>query len=477
MTNLAWLVQTSRAFINIMKHSPFILLSIIISALFFGCGSDKGHVDTPEWPDPDNEDTSDVVTASKPFYIWVDASANFPDYANSESNIERDLKLTKDAGFTDVVVDVRPVCGEVLFNSEIAQKVTWLGAWTSNGYEKIERTATFDYLQAFIDAGHKLGLRIHAGFNTFSGGYKTSLGTMGPLYTDSDKREWATYLSTKEFGIVNALDYSGSTQKFMNPVNEEVQDYIISLLKELAAYDLDGIILDRCRFDNLNSDFSDLTRTKFQAYLGNVTIPNWPDDVLTPGATSLPSTYPTYLKKWLEFRVKTIHDFVEKARSEVKAINPDIKFGVYVGGWYSSYYTVGVNWASPNYNTSADYEWATADYKKYGYADHCDHILIGAYASPTNVYGNGEWTMEGFCKQAKAKIGTSCPIVAGGPDIGNWDPNDEVSQSDENQAVVNSVKACYDACDGYFLFDIIDLKKFNQWEYVAEGIKIAKGEQ
>jgi hypothetical protein len=35
---------------------------------------------------------------------------------------------------------------------------------------------------------------------------------------------------------------------------------------------------------------------------------------------------------------------------------------------------------------------------------------------------------------------------------------------------VNSVKACYDACDGYFLFDMIHLKLADQWEYAKEGI-------
>ena len=31
--------------------------------------------------------------------------------------------------------------------------VEWLGAWLPGGYSKVERTATWDYLQAFIDAG------------------------------------------------------------------------------------------------------------------------------------------------------------------------------------------------------------------------------------------------------------------------------------------------------------------------------------
>ncbi|MCS2785925.1 hypothetical protein NXX22_26670 [Bacteroides thetaiotaomicron] len=67
---------------------------------------------------------------------------------------------------------------------------------------------------------------------------------------------------------------------------------------------------------------------------------------------------------------------------------------MYVGAWYSSYYTSGVNWASPKYDTSAYYpKWATADYKNYGYADHLDYIFLGAYASVVRfmVAANGQW--------------------------------------------------------------------------------------
>ena len=46
--------------------------------------------------------------SEKPRFIWIDAAANFPDFADSKENIARDLALAKDAGFTDVVVDVHP---------------------------------------------------------------------------------------------------------------------------------------------------------------------------------------------------------------------------------------------------------------------------------------------------------------------------------------------------------------------------------
>src|SRR5690554_6119083 len=147
-------------------------------------------------------------------------------------------------------------------------------------------------------------------------------------------------------------------------------------------------------------------------------------------------------------------------------------FGVYVGGWYSSYYTMGVNWASNKYDTGANYKWASSKYKNYGYAALMDRISIGAYANPNQVYGSREWTMEGFCSLAYHKIMGDCPQVVGGPDVGNWDTTN-VTQEQENQAIVNSVKACMDACDGYFLFDMIHLKKADQWKYVKQGIELA----
>lgn len=87
----------------------------------------------------------------------------------------------------------------------------------------------------------------------------------------------------------------------------------------------------------------------------------------------------------------------------MKSVNPDLRFGVYVGAWYSTYYEVGVNWASPKYDTAADYpNWATDRYKDYGYADMLDFMLLGAYASTDEIYGSGEWNMQGFCMNAKS---------------------------------------------------------------------------
>ena len=451
------------------KKSLYFLKGIFCSLLILiniSCG-DKKEIEY-EFPNPP------ISNKNKPRFIWIDAAANFKDFANSKDNILRDLNLAKDAGFTDIVVDVRPINGDILYRSSVpgVQQVEWLGAWVDGIYSKVYRTATWDYLQAFIDTGHELGLKVHAGFNTMVGGHSSSLGKEGILYRDPTKKAWATAKNFKN-GIANTLD-AGEGTKFFNPLHPDVQEYIFALLKDLSKYNLDGIILDRGRFDDIQSDFSDLTHSEFEKFLSNTKISSYPSDILPPGTTMNElismSIYPPYFKKWLEFRAKVIHDFMVGARQAIKSINPSIKFGVYVGGWYSTYYEVGVNWASIKYDPSLTYKWATSNYKNYGYADLMDQMLIGAYASPLKVYGSTEWTIQGFCKLAKEKTKGDCPMVAGGPDIGNWDPNNTVSQSEKNMAIVNSVKACMDVCDGYFLFDMIHLKINDQWQYIKEGI-------
>lgn len=414
------------------------------------------------------------VPPLKPRYIWVDAASNFPDFANSIENITRDLTLAKNAGFTDIVVDVRPTTGDILFNSQLCDQVKTMNAWVDGVKTTITRTATWDYLQAFIDEGHKLGLRVHAGFNTMTGGHASGGAEGSPegiLFRDSSKKEWANYRYNGG-DPKNVMDLADA-EKFFNPGNPDVQTYLCGLLSDLAKYNLDGIVLDRGRYNDLYSDFSPLSRQQFEEYIG-VKLSKFPGDILPEGSTNttLGKNYGPYTTKWIEFRAKTIHDFMAKAREAVKTVNPDMMFGVYVGGWYASYYNTGVNWASKTFDASRQNQWASTRFKQYGYADLMDHMLIGAYANPKGVYGTSEWTMQGFCSQAMQKIKGDCPLVVGGPDVDwRWTGSAPAYTQDEIlDAIKNSVAACINACDGYFLFDMIHLKMDpEKWDAVSEG--------
>lgn len=435
------------------------------------------------------ENVETTTPVLKPRYIWVDAASNFVDFANDQSKIARDLKLAADNGFTDIVVDVRSTSGNILFNSNLAPQITAVHTWAyldENGERNtrkrtVYRTANFDYLQTFIDEGHKLGLRIHAGFNTMTGGHSEAGAEGSPtgvLFTDPDKKDWATW--GWNGGEPKSVMELGQSEKFFNPGHPEVQEYICNLLKDLAKYDLDGIVLDRGRYNDLYSDFSPLSREQFEEYIG-VKLSKFPGDILPKESTNaiLGKEYGPYTTKWLEFRAKTIHDFMAKAREAVKSVNPDILFGVYVGGWYNSYYNTGVNWASKKYDPSKTAQWASTRYKNYGYADLMDQILIGAYANPKAVNGTTEWTMQGFCVQAKLKIGDACPLVVGGPDVDwrwnlddpeNVDASHPYKKSEILAAIKDAVSACASACDGYFLFDMIHLKiDPEKWDAAGEG--------
>lgn len=453
-------------------------LTLSCCFMFMACGSDNGDPVTPDTPEkPDTIVTPDKPTENvKPRYIWIDAAANFPRFANSKDNIAEDLKKAADAGFTDIVVDVRPTMGDVLFKTSVVDAVKKLDYWSDSGYAFYERTATWDYLQAFIDEGHRLGLRVNASINTFVGGnlYAYGLGEQGMVFRDASKRDWVTTLNLKR-GLVNEMDLTsidpGDSEyygtKFLNPCNDDVQTFLLRLLRDLAANypSLDGIFLDRCRFDDLKSDFSETTRKKFVSYLSGKGISassmKWPDDVMAPGTNSASQLNPKYFKDFLAFRAKTIYDFVGKAAATVHGANSKIKFGCYVGAWYSSYYTNGVNWASRSYNTAADYPlWANSDYKNYGYAELVDFLLLGCYASTDAVYGTGEWTMQGFCTQARKLLGSKVKF-AGGPDVGN---STGFEKGGQHQAVQQSVDACANASDGYFVFDMCHVREYNYWD-------------
>ena len=451
-----------------MKFLTNIFISLALVG-FTACEGEKEYPWNPDWDqnapapeqpeNPEQPETPEVKEA-KARLVWIDAAANFKDYADSQDQIAADMARLKQTGFTGVIVEVRPTTAGVLFKSDVEGPVTKVDAWVTGGYVWLKRTGNFDYLQAFIDAGKKEGLDVYAAINTMVGGKQCpyGLGSNGPLFDGSAKKEWASVVNTAD-GLVNCMDMGDGT-KFLNPANDEVVEYLLGILEDLAAYDVKGIILDRCRYDDndLQSDFSEVSRMK--------KVENWPDDVFAPGADKLSSPVSQMQVKWMEFRAKNIHDFMEKASERVHKVNPDVRFGAYVGAWYSSYYYSGVNWASPKYNARNAYGWATADYNKYGYADHCDIMIIGAYASTKSIYGSGEWSMQGFCNRAQTIFAGDVPFI-GGPDIGN---STGFENGGQGALMPDIVDACINAStEGMFFFDLCHIKMYDYWDDIKKG--------
>ncbi|MDP3452564.1 MAG: alpha amylase family protein [Bacteroidales bacterium] len=288
----------------------------------------------------------------------------------SADSIKFYLEKLKRIGFTDVVVDVKSIMGEVLYKSKIAP---YMGEW--DGYYRSE---DFDMMGVFIKEGHKLGLKVHASLNIFAGGH--NFFNRGVIYKQYPQWQSQVYWEGKMMPIGEMKwNYNG----MMNPANPEVQKYQLDILREFASKykKLDGLILDRMRFDNITSDFSPLSRRLFEEYSG-VKVENFPDDILywvKKDDGKMEYKTGKLFPLWSEWRAMVIKNFMQDAHNMLRSVNRKLSIGVYTGAWYPSYYYVGVNFTSKDYDPSKEFWWATPQYKNSGYAELMDFYMTGLY--------------------------------------------------------------------------------------------------
>lgn len=406
----------------------------------------------------------------KPRIVWIEVGANFERYGDSEEHIAADCRRIAGTGFTHIVVEVRPTSGNVLFRSDVAPALTQVARWQDGALRYVPRTADFDYLQAFIDAGHAAGLKVVAGVNMMVGGFHCEAGDIGMLYDRPELRDWAAVDLTPA-GLVNHIDDTSTVGgRFMDPAHPAVQDFLLTMLGELAAYEgLDGIVLDRCRYDDyaLDAGYTDAAYAAFSRYLGHAP-GRWPV-FEEPGHIFLERTPDALESDWLAFRCQVIHDFVVRAVDRVHAVRADLPVGVYVGAWFSEYYRSGVNWTSPRYDLAAEeptFRWATPAYQATGFADCVDFLLLGAYCPADNIHGDVEKTMEGFARLGRKRLCGDVPFAAG-PDIGN-EPGFE--RGGRQDIIPEIVWTMLESADGLFVFDLCHLRAHDYWDAFQEGI-------
>lgn len=404
--------------------------------------------------------------AEKPRVLWIDAAANFRSYGNDADSIARDCQRIAAMGFTHIVVDVRPTCGNVLFRSSVVPALTQMPGWTGSRAVLMPREASFDYLQEFIEAGHAAGLKVYAGVNMMVGGWRAGKDvTLGLVYSIRGARDWCAVDQLPSGELVNQADnYDVLGGCFLDPANAQVQMFLLHMLADLAAYkDLDGIVMDRCRYDDyaLDAGYTNAAFQRFTEYLGH-TPERWPV-FREPGHIFLDDAPDALEVAWLTFRCKVIHDFVAKAAEKVHAVHPGLQFGVYVGAWFSEYYRSGVNWTSPRYPLAAEeptYAWATPAYQATGFANLVDFLLLGAYCSAANIHGDTEKTMEGFARLGRKRLCGDVPFYSG-PDIGN-EPG--FRDGGCGPLLPEVASTMLSAADGLFVFDLCHIRHHNYWD-------------
>ena len=405
----------------------------------------------------------EVPKQKKTALMWFDAEANYRRFNNPDS-IEYYVKKVADLGFTHAVVDVRPITGEVLYYSAIAPKVK-------------DVTNEFDYLARFIEVGHKYGMKVLASMNVFCAGH--NYHDTGLIY--SGHPEWASVVYDPKRGLIPITEQKHKYGGMVNPINAEYQAYIIEVMKELAKnyHDLDGLMLDRVRYDGIEADFSQLSRTEFEKFIGKK-VKNFPGDILSwkKGDKRPVPVHGPLFKQWTEWRTKNITEFMARARKEVKAVRENIIFGTYTGAWYPSYYEVGVNFASKDYDPAQDFDWATPDYKNYGYAELIDLYATGNYYTDITLKDyngseiwnetdsqaqSGTWyCVEGSCRHLRQILGKN-PFVGGILVDQFYDHPEKLSLT-----IAENLKDS----DGLMVFDIVHIITKNLWKEIEQGMRL-----
>lgn len=435
------------------KLKLFSILGLI--TLSFACAKPK--TDQPVIKPPITKPVKDNRV-----FLWVDASANYVPLS-SQVEILRYVQKAKEIGVTDLVVDIKGTSGEVLYNSTIAPMLlSWKGA---------TRTRDFDYLGIFIQEAHDKGLKVFVAMNQFAGGNRST--RTGTIFQDTEKYTWQSYTYCNDGVIRPTAETSESTEIMLNPSLKVVRDYQLSIIQEVITKypTLDGVTLDRGRFDGgMKGDYSNESRKQFETFLGR-TVVTFPQDILTwnPDGSYQPGIL---FAKWAEWRCSVIYNYINDVKTLVKQHDQKMEFADYCGAWYSSYFEVGVNWASNRYSpydVSGYRTWATTSYFKYGFAQLLDVLLTGNYSYDVTLQESAGWSVESMANNVNIVTMKDTKVHAG------IYLNDYVKNGVMDGAQVEkAIEMCFRKSEGVMLFDVIYFDLYNCWESVGRGIERGK---
>lgn len=116
---------------------------------------------------------------------------------------------------------------------------------------KVAATADFDPLAYIIKKAHAIGIKVQPWCCVYYEGVRNQ--SKKPL-NDS----WT----------VRSIAGQRFEKNFISPANPEVNPYLLSVMKDLLAYDIDGIHLDYIRYPGGAFDYSDAARKLFKAEKG-----------------------------------------------------------------------------------------------------------------------------------------------------------------------------------------------------------------
>jgi uncharacterized lipoprotein YddW (UPF0748 family) len=175
-----------------------------------------------------NNTTASQSPVFKVRALWVDPSG----FGTAEA-VDQMISRCRRAGINTILPDIM-VHGTVYFKS-------------SHFLGKVSADNDFDPLAYMVKKAHAAGIKIQA----WSCVYYEGRGT-------PRNPEW----------VSQSFDRNPQEQIFLSPAHPDVNPYLLSVLKDLLKYDIDGIHLDYSRYCNAAFDYSDGARNRCKSELG-----------------------------------------------------------------------------------------------------------------------------------------------------------------------------------------------------------------
>ncbi|MEW9110513.1 MAG: alpha amylase family protein [Cytobacillus gottheilii] len=387
----------------------------------------------------------------QPNILWVDFLANGTRLLDPEKMKELVQHAVK-SKITHLVIDAKIPYGFTTYSSKFAYHVSEMKD------EQYHAWKGRDFLQEMIQHAKGSGMKLIANVDVFAEG--NGVEKEGMVY---DKPEWqVVHYDTALSNMPTAAENQNDLTVFVNPIHPEVEAYELSIIQEIIdRYQVDGVVLDRCRYPNIYGDFSKLSREKFEAFTGEE-VKNWPEDIMI--VEEKKPLFGPLFPKWAEFRAKNIKNFVQKAKNVVKTKNSDLIFTIYVGSWYPLYYNEGVNWGSETYTPAFD--WTSDTYYTSGYAEEFDFIMIGCYYPEVTIeeaLNNGrpaDWySVEGAIEMSKEAVNGQIPVIA------SLYLKDYTGNAEQFK---KAVQLCKERSSGVMLFDTVYLEDYKWWNELED---------
>jgi hypothetical protein len=442
--------------------------------------------------------------------LWVDATANLA-WTIDPVKVKEFVANARVAGFNELVVDVKPINGKILFAGSAAERF--------KNFRDVRLPENYDVLEVFSKEARANGLRICAALNVFSEGhsyfpgeglafdrsdwhtkvavprYRLLFGdyTTMPFETDpkaKPREGWAqvsaegeavpntqvkvTNPSGKEIigiradtELVPQLEaYPTMVAVFVDPLAPGVQERMFDIMRRVAKYDIDGIVFDRLRYSAIDSGMGPEMRVAFETKHGAVG--SWPESVFyaapTPGLLRRGARF----AEWMQFRAEVMQEFLRDAKREIASVNPKLTVASYVGAGWETYYEVGVDYATDD--PVAPYSWAGEEYGLAGYAGYCDYLMTGCFykvakeIDPGVAQGRERFTVEGGAKLTAELAGESTYVLPSLYGL-DWEKNEA--------GLRDAIAACRKYGDGMMFFDAIYVIRNNWWSVFEEEFRNA----